>query len=104
MDGTKKALTAWAAAQMNLAVSGTLNGLKEMFQDGRRAASGKIMVAHVCAVLCGVRQNANQNLRLQVVTHEQGENDRPFFSPEHYYDLLWSFCVTSHGYCFSSRQ
>jgi hypothetical protein len=38
------------------------------------------MVAHICAVLCGVRQNANQNLRLQVATHEQGENDRPFFS------------------------
>ena len=79
---------AWDAAQMNLEVSGTLNGLGEMFQDGGQAASGKIMVAHVCAVLCGVRQNANQNLRLQVAMHEQGENDRPFFSPEHYYVLI----------------
>jgi hypothetical protein len=32
--GTKSALMAWDAAQMNLAVLGTLNGLGEMFQDG----------------------------------------------------------------------
>ena len=37
------------------------------------------MVACLCAVLCWVRQNANQNLRLQDATHVQGENDRPFF-------------------------
>ena len=36
------------------------------------------MVGRVCEVLCGGMQNQNQNLRLQLATHEMGENDRSF--------------------------